>query len=310
MAAKVLRKILWCLDVFEERSPQWQESQVGLLRELGRQIKVSIEPLHVLTPNDLNLPLRFNRDWAKKYRRPTENAMKGFLSQLTLPGLKEPTVLVQNVPSRLLTAKRVSSYGQKSAADLICLSTHSRKGLPRLLLGSFAESLLMTSKIPLLITHPHAPSRAVQKILFPTDLDRKSLGVFRKVLAFARDLEAELILMHVVKHPMEPVVQSGVLLLGGGFVTLSSLHEREIESQEGEARKWQAEAVKSGVKCQMQVITAEGSVTEAILEQAQQTDCQLIALAAQSGVMASTWVGSISRQVVREANCPVWIVRR
>jgi nucleotide-binding universal stress UspA family protein len=190
------------------------------------------------------------------------------------------------------------------------MSTHSRDGLTRLMMGSFAESLLMISKTPLLITHPGAPKKTINKILFATDLNKTAMGVFRKVLAFAREMETEIVILHVVKHPLEPVIQSGILLLGGGWISSAAHHEKVTEQRESEAKKWHQEALKAGVKVKTIVTPVEGTVTETILSQSQANDCQMIAMAAQSGKLVANWVGSISREVVRSSQCPVWVVRK
>jgi nucleotide-binding universal stress UspA family protein len=46
---------------------------------------------------------------------------------------------------------------EEIGADLVVMGTNGRRGLNRLLLGSVAESVIKTSKVPVLIIRPSAP---------------------------------------------------------------------------------------------------------------------------------------------------------
>jgi nucleotide-binding universal stress UspA family protein len=41
------------------------------------------------------------------------------------------------------------------AADLVVMGTHGRTGIPRMLIGSVAEKVVRTAKVPVLTVHPH-----------------------------------------------------------------------------------------------------------------------------------------------------------
>lgn len=57
------------------------------------------------------------------------------------------------------------------SADLVCMGTHGRRGLPRAILGSVAEKVVRTCPVPVLVVHAHheeaakrAPSRTAHEI--------------------------------------------------------------------------------------------------------------------------------------------------
>ena len=56
-------------------------------------------------------------------------------------------------------------------------------------------------------------------------------------------------------------------------------------------------------------VTFVPSVVEAVEGRAKAKDINMIAMAAQSGRLGSTLIGSIARQIVRVAPKPVWIDR-
>ncbi len=51
-------------------------------------------------------------------------------------------------------AKEIANYARKHNIDLVALATHGRTGLPRLLFGSVAGSLLRTHVAPLFMVRP------------------------------------------------------------------------------------------------------------------------------------------------------------
>ena len=64
---------------------------------------------------------------------------------------------------------------KKVKADCLVISTHARTGLERLAMGSFAETVILTSAVPVLVLNPaNKVPVSVRKILVPTDLSKKS----------------------------------------------------------------------------------------------------------------------------------------
>jgi nucleotide-binding universal stress UspA family protein len=63
-------------------------------------------------------------------------------------------------------ANEVTHAGETQHADLIVTGTHCRKGVNRLLFGSEAESILKTSRVPVLIVGPKAALAPADKFVF------------------------------------------------------------------------------------------------------------------------------------------------
>ena len=51
-------------------------------------------------------------------------------------------------------------YASQQGADLLVLGTHGRTGLMHLLMGSFAETVMRQSHLPLLIIRSEQPDEA------------------------------------------------------------------------------------------------------------------------------------------------------
>ncbi|MCM2323551.1 MAG: universal stress protein [Oligoflexia bacterium] len=303
-----MKKVLWAVDAFQE-DLIIQEHSLSLLRFMARKTGCQVEPVYVLSPDQVNVTVEFTPPWVDQYLPAAEKALTHALRDVAIPGLLKPKVLVQNVPSVSRAVNALSNYGLATGADLIAVGTHGRTGLPRLFLGSFTESLLLSARLPILTIGPG--SRVLDKcdhILFATDFSEASRAIFRGVLTLARSLGARVTLYHHLQNPIEPVIQSGVYLLGGGWVSAASYLEETSASQRRAAEEMLVEAGGDTSHVEIRIESGPIGITQSILEFASANNVDLIAMAAQSGPVAAAIIGSVTRQVVRAAPCPVWVV--
>jgi nucleotide-binding universal stress UspA family protein len=128
-------------------------------------------------------------------------------------------------------------------------------------------------------------------------------------LGSAKALGCQVTLLHAIPNPIEPVLQSGVYLLGGGWVPVPLYMEKEREKRDKLVNDLASRARKKGIPVSVRVDINAKSVTQSILDAAQSEKADWIAMAAESGPVASALLGSITRQVVRHAQCPVWVFR-
>ena len=77
----------------------------------------------------------------------------------------------ERVPPRVVThlrvavpAQAVAQLGSDLNADLVIVGTHGRKGVPRWLLGSVAESTVRRAPCPVLVVRPNEESEALPAI--------------------------------------------------------------------------------------------------------------------------------------------------
>ncbi|MGZ3687829.1 MAG: universal stress protein [Bdellovibrionota bacterium] len=299
-------RIVWAMDAFEE-SNDTQRAINATLKSISADRSVEILPVYVLNPDSFNLSMELARPWKKYYSEAALNAMKHRTAQVSLPNIGAPEVLFQGVPSLAKTVRRLVSYAELAEADLILLGTHARQGLSRLVLGSFAETALLQSKVPVLIVGPETHLNPLKDLLFPTDLGAKSHQAFKRMMRFAKAWGMKLTILHTMPHPIEPVFQSGVYLFAGSWIPTSEYMSREELKNKKLGERWAQEARDSGVDAEFQYDPGLSGVTQSILDAAQGHSA--IAMASQSGPVASAILGSVTRQVVRKAPCPVWVFR-
>jgi nucleotide-binding universal stress UspA family protein len=101
-------------------------------------------------------------------------------------------------------AEAITETAADLGCDLIVMGTHGRRGIKHLLLGSVAENVVRSVKIPVLTVRPDvepAPD-GPRRLLVPHDFSDQSAAAIRVAAEWAAAFDAEVTLLHVV----EPVV--------------------------------------------------------------------------------------------------------
>ncbi len=311
-------KILWAMDAFDKLE-RAQETELRMLRRIAARTPVEIVPIYALSPDELGLSIEFSGQWAEAYVPAAKKALAQKLKGVELPGLQEPHVLIQHRPSLKGTVEVLSHFAAVERYDLILTASHGRKGLQRLMLGSFAEELLLQSQVPVLVTgvhageehssHPLVQDDQPLRILLANDLVDSSTPIFEKAFELTTRLKAHMTLLTAMPRPAEQVFQSGVYLISGGWVAADVLLKDEAARQRQVGAQLVARAHESGIPGQLIVDEQTPSVVDSILKHARETQADFILMAAESGPIATALIGSVTRQVVRSAPCPVWVFR-
>ena len=309
MASKNQKKILWAVDAFQPEK-EAQSHVIETLRVLSSRTGASILPAYVLSPDQLNLSLDFTGPWVTTYKPAVEKSLNHLIESSGLQNVARAKILIKDSASLKNSVRSLAAYAASQGAELIVAGTQGKRGLSRIVLGSFAESLLLYSKVPVLIVGPEAkPETQFDSILFPTDLGKNALAALSSIADFAKTLGAKIKILHAIPNPIEPVLQSGVYLLSGGWVPVPVYLEKEKEKRNKKAQDLVDRLQKKGIEASYEINTSSSSVTQAVLDTLIKDRMGLIAMAAQSGPVASALLGSITRQMVRGAPCPVWVVR-
>jgi nucleotide-binding universal stress UspA family protein len=193
-----------------------------------------------------------------------------------------------------------------TGADLIAMGTHGRSGFERLLLGSVTDKVLRKASFPVLTVSPRCPEPpregALRRILCALDLSTSSVTTLAHAAAVARRSgpRARVSLLHVIDDlpPHDVVLGKSGLELG----TYRRYREEEARTRLAELASSHA----AGLNPDISVST--GAAWRAILHAAAEAASDLIVMAAH-GSVADGHFGSNVDRVVREAPCPVLVVR-
>jgi len=298
-----MKKVIWAVDA----SPSGKKLQFATFKSLARLTAGSgavIEPVTVVSPDQLRVPTSAFEKQSRGILLGAETLLKKWVKELKNPRLTAPTLLLQKKLSSSQTIQELLQYAEKSGASLIGVGTHTKKTWERLLVGSFAETMILNSRVPLFIVNPKtAPTKKISKIFFPTDFAPGSEAAFDALLATAKNLKAKVVLYYKFEY-----------ILPETYATISSTPQyrsyfnADKEHHAKTARLWIAKADANGVKAEVILDDKPFFVTEGILEKAKKVKADIIAMASHSNLFEATMLGSTTRQVIRSSRLPVWVI--
>ena len=214
----------------------------------------------------------------------------------------EALSLVQNQVDDDSAAERIVAYAEAEGIDLIVMSTHGRRGVQRMLLGSVTEEVVRTAPCPVLAVRSdgdEAPSPIVRRILVPVDFSDASRAAVRHANALAQTYGAEIDLLHVVEQVVYP--------------SAYGVEPAYFPTQEVLARveRTLGEMAREGLDPEhVSVSAVVGYAPMSILDHADEHDIDLIVIAThgRSG-LDRMLLGSVAERVLRRAPTPVFIVK-
>ena len=159
-------KMMWAIDPFSAL-PKAHAAAYSFMKALSGSTP-DIAVVYVASPSEANLSAAFDKPAADRYTRyPMELVKKALKTAKITLQPKKVKVIPEMRLSQTAAVECLVRHAESEKAECIVLNTHSRKGLSRLVLGSFAESLIHKSSIPLLVLNPTAKSNSsIMKILY------------------------------------------------------------------------------------------------------------------------------------------------
>ena len=293
-------KILWAVDPFSDKATQL--SLAKYLKAFGMHAEDIIEPVSVLSPDHLKVPLQAFKEKHQDFSLEADKILSKWMKTLSLKGLVKHSLIVCNEYSRRKSVATLLEYAETEGSELIALTTHARKGVMRFLLGSFAETLLLKARIPLLIANPKSklPSK-IKKILFPTDFSQASKEGYNKILDLAKQLQSKLILYHKVEYVIAETYP---------MIYQTAAYEKYLEEDVAQRRKvaevWAEQAKAAGISIEVVFDRSPSFVSRAISKSAKKHKVDLLAVVSSTNEASTLLLGSITRQLFRESPCPIW----
>jgi len=313
-------KLVWfAFDPFQKDS-KTQRSTLKTTAVYAKAISAQIEPVYFAD--------RFRGTDAGSYLFPLFPSMEiCSLSALENVAVKTWESLVKTeklktLPLRILTHKRdevqsleakaraLSSGAKRAGAEFVVLQTRATSGLKRLVMGSFAETFLLHTQVPALLIPPTGASVIKPKyLLFSSDLSAASFLAFKKMAPILKALQLKVTLLYYLELP-----NSLVQMLTPSerrLIDIEQVIENARPDLEERAKDFLDLASSYKIKVNFEICSDARSISkaEAVLEMADELGVDCIALASQSGELATSILGATSRAIVRAATCPVFIYR-
>jgi len=219
-------------------------------------------------------------------------------------GLRERGVRSRHTVATDAPALAIATHAEADASDLIAMSTHGRSGLSRWTLGSVADKVLRTARVPLLLHHPkdHEQERVhgVGAVLLPLDGTVESAAAIPLAVRLAEGLHVPLRIARVAAvYPMvfgmeSPHVYAEVLQ---GITQEASDYLETIEVQ--------LKAKGASVETKLLV----GDAATCLLEWASESPGALMVMTThgRSGLGRAV-LGSVTDKVARSGAAPVVVI--
>lgn len=292
-----IRRILFPTD-FSPGSERALDTALALAREFGAELHM----LHavVLHSDDPNDPAHHFPDAEQIRSRLEETAVLRMESGIIDRSAEQLDVKRQHRRG-MSVAPTILEHAQEIDPDLIVMSTHGRRGLENVLLGSVTEEVVRLSAWPVLTVRSDqdaSPFPSSRPILVPVDFSEHS----RRALTTARDVAARFGSSVHVLHVFERAVHPE-LYYGG--IPLDSPDFRMVEANLREALETFVRET-PGPEAVTSLHVLEGRAVPTILDFIQEHDIGLVVIATHGLTgMAHLLLGSVSEKVVRRATCPV-----
>ena len=192
-----------------------------------------------------------------------------------------------------LPADQILAFTREREIDRIIMGTHSPGPIGKLLVGSVAEAVLRTARVPVCIIGPDTVdgeyrSFGTRTILCAVSMQEASHTVAEFAAELAAQHNARLVLQHVIKPQERQQVLAG----------------RSIDQIEADMLALVPEELASRIT--MQAIVVPGDPTEELLYQAGAQLADLIVLGAQgASAFAAITRHGVVYKVLAHAHCPV-----
>ena len=275
-----LNRILCPIDF----SPFSEHALVFAMR-MAKWYSARLHVVHVMPP----MPPSTVSELAATSRALTARNMIAFVARNRVAGVEITTEIIESA----VPAEKILDAANSFDADLIVTGSHGRTGIQRALLGSVVEALLHKSGRPVLAIPSHIDQRRVDRfntfgrILCAVDFEAPSLAALAFALSIAEECDAQLTLLNVIE--LAPVGSETEAESGRRLAALVPEHARDY--------------------CTIKTAVLEGGTSRQILHLGGAEDVDLIVLGVHGrSALDLAFFGSNSKDVIRQAHCPVLVV--
>lgn len=281
------------------------ESAIPLARELATNRQLPVTLLSVVEmPSDFASFLGDESGYEEIVE--LESGCKHYLLEMTadFPGLTVDTVVVRGRP-----AEQIVRYVDSLDDPLLVMSSHGHSGFRRLMIGSDLARVIHGATCPVLVARAGDPEgtvrapRSIERVLVPLDGSEFAEHALTATAHLTEGTDAELRLIRIP----EMVAYTGMAEPAGGYQAA----EMYAEASRTEAERYLKETAdrleSAGRKVSWEV--RDGTTTEAIVEAAEASNADLIAMSTHGRTGFKRFVmGSVAERVLKEANLPVLMV--
>ncbi len=234
----------------------------------------------------------------------TETEFMDYVMTLELGKDVKAKILFESSSSRRKSVNALIEYAKERNSDLVVVSSHGRSSIGRLVMGSFSESLLAISPVPVLFLNLKSDLKKSNKVLFPTDLSKFSKNTLELFLDQLGSYQGEFILYHAILTSQYAFTDG---VYGSPVFMPESYWEEQKLWIEKECDALLKEIRGRGFLARVVIQEEVRSISSAIQKFAQDEQVDLIGMASLSKGFDANVMGSVARELFRLRKWPVWV---
>lgn len=300
------KRILWSVD--PNQDPQEAKNIIVELKTWAKRLNCDVQPVSVFSDSALSFPVDLTTLWTKGIEKFAYESVNQYLKKTRVKGFLPPHVVFSKTLSNRKMAAELSAYAVQVNASLIFANTRAKRTLNPLRLGGFAETLVATSSVPvLLLNQSAAPSSQIPSILFPTNFSSESKVALTLLEPWAQSFKSKIVIFNQVEIPNNYEGLTPEYFLP---ISWAALLESTEKGRKTTAKHLVNNLKERGIDSEAIVQRQKKSINVDILNVADKKNINLIALSSHGGPLSQALLGSIARDVLLEAKCPVLIFHR
>lgn len=297
------QKLIWAMNPAE--NPAAAKALLKELRVWANKLNCDIEPIAIFSKLYLNYPAEVNVAFAESLEDLAFKSTKRYLKHFSSAGLLKPKIIfVASLSNRRLATELVD-YSTQTNAAIIFINTRLKATMNPFRLGGFAETVMTRAQCPVLLMNPQVESKNEKhSILFPTDFSRESNAALAHLQPWALAFDSEVILFNQVEFPSSYSQE---------FEINEKMNEFMYAAETARQKKlasWAAHLKKQNIKARVIIRRECRYVADDIIRMAKKNKVEMIVIASRTGTYTQAILGSVARDVLVQANCPVLVFHR
>lgn len=294
-------KIIWAIN--PNKNPNDAKELVKEMKTWASTLNCDIQPVAVFSKLNIGFPPQVNFRWENTFEELAKASLQNYLKKIDSTDFLDAEIIFAATLSNRKMASELADYAKKANASLIFAHTRVKKTMNPIRLGGFAESLISLSDIPVLLMNPSVKNVSKKKsVLFPTDLSAESNQALAKVKPWVTALHSKLILFNRVEFPD---------FYANDFGAPAAIDQimKEAENSRREAlQKMQKSLEAENIKAGAIVAKSHKYLGAQIIEVARKNKVELIIVTNHAGPLYQAILGSVSRDILVHAKCPVLVL--
>lgn len=290
------KNLVWAIDYSSKKSNI--NKAVSSFLKVFTDIKMAkIHPVSILALGKMGFIKDLSKQEILDYKEETITETYDIMKSVGF-GHLTPELITTNGRSTADMIKALNKHVSKVSGDIIVIGSHNFDALNRFLLGSFAESVLFSSKIPTLVINPKMNTQKgkLSKILFPVDLSAEDyMDEVKECWKFAK------------AYGIKEIDYFYYFGLGRGTSRQPEFILDNLNKKTQLLEKLVGDSKKKGFSGCYHIQLEEKNMTDSLLDAVSKSKSQMIVMKGKTTKTTAMFVGSMTRNVVRYSKVPVLV---